>query len=244
MPGDGFADKNGCPLKTITMELIKIAIIFVIATLLVAGCKETEEKPKIDYSDQGEIDEIETTAREKLELKLDKVERSGSEKNFLGLKSESIIFSQRLDSRTYIVHDLRYGSGKPAGIYEGSDLDLENRAKEILKKLEIPTQEIGEQAILQENTQAAQKDTVSGEIKIEEPQKGRMIARFTRQVEMLPVFSSGLSLGLTKNKEIGFMELHWPEIPKHIVIEAHRLDYKVENGWQPPKQKGAVVGIV
>jgi hypothetical protein len=40
------------------------------------------------------------------------------------------------------------------------------------------------------------------------------------------------------------MELHWPKIPKYVMTEAHRLKYKVEHGWQPSKQKGAIVELI
>ena len=65
-----------------------------------------------EYSDRAEMQEIERAAREILQLKFDKIVKSGAEANMIGIRSESVLFSRRLDSRTYFVHDERYGWGK------------------------------------------------------------------------------------------------------------------------------------
>ena len=66
----------------------------------------------------------------------------------------------------------------------------------------------------------------------------------SRHTGGLPVWSSSVLLGLAANKEIGFLQLHWPELPDHVVQEAHRLAYKVKNGWQPPEHRGSKVEVV
>jgi hypothetical protein len=76
---------------------------------------------------------------------------------------------------------------------------------------------------------------------MEEPQKGKRLVRIMRVIEGLPVFSSSATFGFTRDKNIGFMEFHWPEIPERVVTEAHRLKFKVQNGWSPPPQKGAKI---
>jgi hypothetical protein len=210
--------------------------------LIIFACQPPP--PSQDYSDEAELRNLELTARKILNLKLDKIERIGSEKNFLAIKSESILFSQRLDTRTYLVQDQRYGMTRRAGVFQGSDQELIGFCRDVLRRLKIPLSEIGEEKVLQENTQLAQFDSATGVIRLEDQQKGQRLVRFSRVIEGLPVFSSRVILGLTKDKQIGFMELHWPEIPKHIVTEAHRLKYKVEHGWRPPEQKGAIVESV
>jgi hypothetical protein len=50
-----------------------------------------------------------------------------------------------------------------------------------------------------------------------------------------------LILSLTEQKTIGFMQLHWPEIPRHIVNEAHRLNYKLKHNWAVPEEKNCKV---
>ncbi len=223
------------------MKFRGIVFALIGSSLIISACQRTTTQ---DYSDEAELKNLEDTARKTLNLKLDKIERVGSERNFLAVKSENILFSQRLDSRTYLVQDQRYGILKKAGVFEGSDKELIGFCRDVLSRLKIPLSEIGEEKVLQENTQLAQIDSVTGAIRLEEPQKGQRLSRFSRVIEGLPVFSSRLILGLTKDKQIGFMELHWPDISKHIVTEAHRLKYKVEHGWRPPEQKGAVVESV
>jgi hypothetical protein len=223
------------------MKLRRIVIGFMGIGLIYLACQQLSSQ---EYSDKAEQERLVRIARDILKLKIDRIVRIGSEANFLGAKSENILFSQRLDSRTYLVHNKLYGKGKKAGVFEGSDIELIKISRDILRRLEIPLSEIGEENVFKENTQVAQVDSATGEVKFEKPQKGQRFAQFTRIIEDLPVFSSSALLALTKDGEIGFMELHWPKIPKYVMTEAHRLKYKVEHGWQPSKQKGAIVELI
>ena len=74
--------------------------------------------------------------------------------------------------------------------------------------------------------------------------EGRKFTRISRQIDGFPVWSSNIVVGLNDRKLVGFMQLHWPEIPQHIVNEAHRLSYKTKHGWKPPEQPGATVESV
>ena len=213
-----------------------VAFLF-IACMIQIACQPTVKTP--DYSDEAELKEMENLAKEVFKLKLGKVERIGSQYNFVGIKSENILVSRRLDSRTYFVQDQRYGKLREAGVFEGSNKELIDLGKELFRKLNIPQSEIMETIVLQENIQVARFDSSTGTIEPEEPQKGQKLARFTRHIEGIPVFSSSLTLGLTAKRQIGFMQFHWPEIPKVVLTEAHRLKYKLEHGWKPPEQKGA-----
>ena len=60
----------------------------------------------------------------------------------------------------------------------------------------------------------------------------------------MPVWSSNLIVGFTKDKRVGFMQFHWPEIPKQVTNEANRLAFKLKRGWKPPVQEGAKVEAV
>ena len=195
------------------MKLTGIVINFII--IMMFACQSLSIAGQ-DYSDKAELQQLEHIARNVLNLKFDKIERIGSEYNFIALKSKNILFTKRLDSRTYLVQDIQYGNGKNAGIFQGSKEELKQACRDIFHKLGIPMSEIDKEIVLQEYTQITSINSAKGAVKHEEAKKGQKLAKFTRQIEDLPVFSSSLTLGLTKNKEIGFMEFHWPEIPKHV----------------------------
>jgi len=122
-------------------------------------------------------------------------------------KSDTLLVSRRLDSRTFFVQDVRYGPGKEGGVFQGSDDELRNIGNGLLVRLGIPDREVLDAVVLRETTQVGSVDPKSGEVIREDPQAGRRLVRFNRQIEGVPVFSSGLTLGLTKDKTIGFMEL-------------------------------------
>jgi hypothetical protein len=87
-------------------------------------------------------------------------------------------------------------------------------------------------------------DRQTGKSELEKEELGARQVRISRNIEGIPVFSSHAVLGFNSRGEIGFMEVHWPEIPGYVLAEAHRLEYKVKNGWRPPEQKEAVVESV
>ena len=155
-------------------------------------------------------------------LRLDKVVRAGSEGNMAGIQTEQVLFSQRLDSRTYFVQDQRYGEGKELGTFGGDDREFIQRGLEVLKGLEIPADEIAERTVLREQTQAAEFDRQTGRVMMEDPRAGNRRLLLTRQVRKLPVWSSNVVLGLTKDGQIGFLQLHWPEIPDAVVDQGQQ----------------------
>jgi hypothetical protein len=61
--------------------------------------------------------------------------RSGPDRNFLALKSDKLLFSRRLDSRTYFVQDMSYGVGRESGFFRGSDREHLEVCEEILRHL-------------------------------------------------------------------------------------------------------------
>src|SRR5215207_5298325 len=112
-----------------------------------------------DYSDEAEINRVKQTAENIFRITFDKILQSGSDYNIVGIKSEQILFSQRLDSRTYFIQDKRYGSDRGLGFFKGSDNVQLEMAHDILEKLNISQTEIAKQRVIKENTQEAQLDT-------------------------------------------------------------------------------------
>ena len=195
-------------------------------------------------SDEDEMARAREIAEKVLGLAFDKIIHSGSEANLVGIRSERILFSQRLDSRTYFVQDNEYGITRKAGIFKGPDEEQLAVCHTILQRLDIPLTEMREQGALKEQTRLAQVDRAKGIVNLEEMEEGKSLANISRQIESLPVWSSSMILGLTGEKRIGFMQLHWPMIPDHIVREACRLDYKIKHGWRPPEQQTAKIESV
>lgn len=193
------------------------------------------------YSDAAEQKQLKHLATEVFGVKLGKIIRSGDDANLVGIKSEYVLVSRRLDSRTFFVQDTRYGVDREAGVFRGSDREHINACRSILKRLDIPVTEIAREDVLKERTRVAQLDRETRKVRMEKVQDGKYIVRLSRSIEGLPVWSSRLLLGLTKEKHIGYMELHWPTIPDHVVLEAHRLQYKVKHNWRPPDWPGTII---
>lgn len=201
------------------------------------------KKPK-DFSDKAETKQINQIAKKILGLKLGKIIRSGSEANAVGIQSEQILFSQRLDSRTYFVQDSKYGTIQKDRTFTGTDQEQIRLSRKIMRQLNIPLSEIAEEVVVKEHTQTAQVNQETGAVNKEDIQEGRKFTRISRQIDGFPVWSSNIVVGLNNKKLVGFMQLHWPEIPQHILNEAQRLSYKIKHGWKPPEQPGATVESV
>jgi hypothetical protein len=73
---------------------------------------------------------------------------------------------------------------------------------------------------------------------------GKKYALTTRQIAGVPVFSSRAIVGLLPGGEIGFLEVHWPEIPAKVTEESQRYRQIVEKKWRAPERKGARVESV
>jgi hypothetical protein len=203
-----------------------------------------QQTPGYDYSDAAEAARILETAERVLGFKFEKIERSGSAANLVGLKSERVLFSQRIDSRTYFAQDVGYGIGRDAGVFQGPDGELFTTCRSLMRELGIPTSEILHEGLLQEHLQVAQAGGTTGEPVIEDPERGKKLARISRQIDGIPVWSSSLLLGLTRDRRPGYMQLHWPEVPAHTVAEAQRLRHLVQSHWRPPEVEGAQVESV
>lgn len=193
-----------------------------------------------DFSDKEEISNLRRMAAEVFGLKFQKKVQVGSERNMVGIRSEHLLFSRRLDSRTYFIQDSRHGINDEAGVFQGSERMQIKRGKDTLRALGIPLSEVDTVAVLKEQLQVAQVDQETRKARIEEVQEGKHIAWVTRKIDGIPVWSSRFVFSLTQTMGFGYMELHWPDIPASVVVEAHRLAYKVKHKWDVPDHSGAI----
>ena len=113
-----------------------------------------------------------------------------------------------------------------------------------MERLQAPAAEIAETTILAEQAQEGRLDPDTGQIQVEPAYAGKRQALITRQIKELPVWSSSMLLGLNWDKSIGFLQLHWPEIPNEVLGRARKLQATVRQGWKPPDREGAKVESV
>jgi hypothetical protein len=164
--------------------------------------------------------------------------------NLVGLRSQNLLFSRRLDSRTFFIQDSLYGRNKPSGVFQGSDKELQDYVGQVLKTINIPAAEIEKTSVLQQMGQSQHPDPLTGAMIKDNPRVVDRSVLVTRKIEGLPVFSSRGLFRVGANRQVGFMELHWPEIAPNVITEAHSLDAIVKNGWLPPEKNGAKVESV
>jgi hypothetical protein len=182
---------------------------------------------------------------ERLGVDVGGAKRAGVEGNTAGIETPDLLFSRRLDSRTYFVQDRRFGLAKEGGAaFDGPDDELLKVARDILERLETPAAEIAELSVLAEQAQEGRFDPDTGAVALEPVYAGKRTALVTRQVEKLPVWSSSMLLGLNWDRSIGFLQLHWPEIPGEVVARARKLQAIAGRRWTPPERPGAKVESV
>jgi hypothetical protein len=197
------------------------------------------DKDGDDYSDREEVAQLRQLANEVFGLRFGRKAESGLQANFIGIRSAEVSCSARLDSRTYFVQDSRFGVDQSAGVFTGSKKEYVRAGQAILKGLHISKSEIDKADVLQEQSRVASVERERNHVEMEAVQPGKRLARLTRQVENLPVWSSSMMMGLTRKGRVGYLQLHWPVIPAHIVHEAHRLAYQVGHKWSPPELPGS-----
>jgi hypothetical protein len=91
------------------------------------------DKDDEDYSDRAEVAQLRRLASEVFGLQFGRKVESGLQANFIGIRSEQISFSARLDSRTYFVQDTRVGVGQPAGVFQGAKKEYIQACRAMLK---------------------------------------------------------------------------------------------------------------
>jgi hypothetical protein len=175
-------------------------------------------------------------------FKLQKAEFA-SARNVSGVRTEFQTFSQRHDSRTVFAVDLRYGYGRQAGVWTGIERTAMSACRRSLQAAGIPTKEVQKVVVISEMGQVAERRP-DGEVRIHDPAVIRKLARATRSVGGIPVWSSYATLGLTRTEKVGSLEIHWPELPKVILEEAKLLQLLVKKGFTPPEVPSARVEIV
>jgi hypothetical protein len=224
-----------------------------VVVLAIAGASCNKASSPIGTEDKTGLTQEETALRERtrqiatetLGLVLTGKTESGHSTNFSGLRTETLTFTQRLDSRTYVAYDRRFSQVKEKGIYKEPDEGLLKRSAELLERLKVPRNEVETEKVLQEKTQVGERNAKSRKLRLEDVEMGKKYALTTRQIAGVPVFSSRAMIGLMPGGEIGFLEVHWPEIPAKVAEEGRRYRKIVEErNWRAPERKGARVESV
>jgi hypothetical protein len=180
-----------------------------------------------------------------LGLKLVEGVNVGHRSNFAGLQAGPVTFTHRLDSRTFVLYDQRFSNSKESGVSREADTLLLKRNRELLGRLEIPPGEIASEKVVEEKTRIGERDPTTGKLKLEPIRPGKKWVRTTREIEGLAVFSSRATIGWMPNGEIGFLEVHWPQIPAKVAEEARSYRELVAGGrWHAPEVAGARVESV
>lgn len=210
--------------------------LLAIGLVTLAGCATTAPKPTADPAR-----ELREEIAPALGLEFEGDLTQGQERNFIGVRSDEILFSRRSDSRTFFVQDERWGVIREHGVFDGSDEELLDHCRKVAGQLGVPEDEIQAATVLQVMHNAAGQDPVTGELIVEEPQKGERYGVLRRSVRGVPVFSSRVVMALDRDARIGFLELHWPVLSELVIAEAQELQRKVRSGWRPPEREGGTV---
>jgi hypothetical protein len=158
--------------------------------------------------------------------------------NVSGVRTRTQTFSRRRDSLTIFATDDRYGHLGRAGAWTGADRNAITACRRVLRAARIPAGEISQIDVLSEHGAVAERLS-ENEIRVEEPQLLRKLARASRGVEGLPVWSSHAVVGLTAKGEVGHLELHWPYLTPEVVKEAKVLQTIVDRGFKAPDMPDA-----
>jgi hypothetical protein len=169
-----------------------------------------------------------------LKLDLGAVNRSGVTANMAGLQSDRYQLSQRTDSRTIFLQDTEFRAHDGAGVFDGPDDELIDRAMQILNDLGVDSSEVSERNVATEQVEAASIDRKTGVITSAGIRDGKRYAVLSRTVDGMPIWRSGVTLGLTRDGYPGYLQLHWPEIPGDILESARGYRAAESSDWSPP----------
>jgi hypothetical protein len=236
--------------STMDTNLKKFALVFSASLAFsLLGCQnpsnqETSTSSGVSPAEQEIQKKTKQVAVETLGLKLEGSVDAGHKDNFSGLRTENITFTQRLDSPTYIAYDNRFSDTAKTGIYKDADEALLKRSHELLERLKIPVAEIAAEKVVTEKTQVGERNAKTGKFKMEAIEPGKKWALTSRQVDGIPVFSSRATIALEPSGEIGFLEVHWPEIPTKVIEEARRYRELAGKNWHAPEEKGTRIESV
>lgn len=227
-------------LKNLTL-ILSVTLVVSLASCQQSSSPEPAPNSGLSPEEQQVQAKTKQLATETLGLKLEGAVDAGHKDNFSGLRTENVTFTQRLDSRTFIAYDKRFSDTAKTGIYKDADEALLKRSHEILDRLKIPIAEIAAEKVVQEKTQTGERDAKTGKMKMEPTENGKKWALISRQVEGVPVFSSRATIALGPAGEVGFLEVHWPEIPANVVNDARRYRDVTGKNWHAPALKGTRV---
>ncbi len=158
-----------------------------------------------------------------------------SARNVSGVRSKTQTFSSRHDSRTLFATDSRYGYGAKAGAWVGDDKTVIAACRRVLRVAKVPSREVATVDVVVEMGQVAARASEQ-KFRLHDAQILRKLGRVRRAVDAIPVWSSYVTLGLTRAGAIGSLELHWPELPAVAVTEATVLAMLVKRrAFQPPE---------
>ena len=167
----------------------------------------------------------------------------GSAANVSGIRSKNLTFSQRHDSRTVFATDARYGHLRKLGAWTGSDRTAVAACRRVLRAAKVPPAQIQTIDALSEFGQVAERAT-EDEFQVYEPLVLRKVAQAKRTMDDIAVWSSYANVGLTAGGNIGWIELHWPDVPPAVLKEARLLVALVTLGYEPPELPDARVESV
>jgi hypothetical protein len=163
--------------------------------------------------------------------------------NVSGVRTRTQTFSRRRDSHTFFAADTRYGPLGKAGAWTGPDRGAVAGCRRVLRAARVRGGEVSAVDVVSEYGAVAERVSDT-DVRVEEPQLLRKLARASRAVEGLPVWSSHVVVGLTANGDVGQLELHWPHLPPEVVKEAKVLGSLVERGFKAPDIAGARIESV
>jgi len=167
----------------------------------------------------------------------------GSARNISGIRTKTQTFSQRHDSRTIFAFQTHYGYKGRAGAWTGPDKRSITECRRVLKAAGIPPREVQDVTVVSEMGRVAER-TSENQFRVHEATVLRKLARASRNLEGVPVWSSYATVGLTRKGDLGSLELHWPEISEVVIKEAKVLQLLVKRGFKAPELPGAQVESV
>jgi hypothetical protein len=125
--------------------------------------------------------------------------------NVSGVRTRSLIFSQRRDSLTIFARDENYGHGRKLGTWSGPNRELVATCRKVVRAAKVPPAEIRRIKVVSERGVVAER-LADGEVRVERPALLAKVARAERRAAGVPVWSSYAILGLTSEGAIGQLE--------------------------------------
>jgi hypothetical protein len=222
-------------------ERVSAQVVIIGVVLSAIGCAGPQ-RPAREFSDAAEAAEMRGTAEKAFRVSIPPDAKLRSEANFIGFRSNEVLFSRRLDSRTFLVQDL--ARREKATTFSGTDKELVGFARQVLSGLGIPESEIASDRVSIEKGAVGHLDGATGRVVTDRVEEGRHRVELSRTIDGIQVFSSRALLELNGERRIQFMEMHWPVIPEATLAEARRLAFMVRSGWRPPELEAALVESV